>query len=230
MKKKLSVLTVAVIVLLMAAGCGSNGGSADGENSDSGSKAQAGPAMMEIGPKTLSAEEENIIKMAGVEEESTGLLQYQADESVKSIKLKVMDYDFKTKKWESLDDVHVSADAKDISAGEIMAYYVDQGRLFRAQISFDEDERLTGHLGSTSKVFGNTMDAGDRVFETSEIKMKDVAKIEVNKDIPIHMMGIKSSEDESKIELRLSDYSDPEALKDYLELRAIVVEFSSEEK
>ncbi|MCQ4637642.1 hypothetical protein NE619_12985 [Anaerovorax odorimutans] len=215
MKKKLFVIiTVAVMLLLPA--CGSSKSSSSGGSTDSA--ANEGPGMMEIMLKDMTAGEEDLMEIAGLDQEvTTGLLQYKVDDTVKSAHVKIMEYSGDTGKWKEISD---SFQMKTGKTGEIMVIYSNGGKTVRVALT-DGENSMAANIDPGLRKF-----SGDKDISSAQLKGKKPIKL--HEEIALHMVAESEPGKEPDLIIGVGDYPDGKALKDYTSVRAVVIEFSDE--
>lgn len=209
MKKRILIISLVLLLIVSAASCGSNN---NGEGSET-----AGPGTMEIGPKALTADEEDLLSMAGLDgTDGTGLIAYQVDDSLSVLHVKIMEYRSKTGKWED-----VSGDSQfDSLNGKFLVTFRDEGRSAHIASSHKEG----GSLGS--EVTGLTKLSSDDGLVASTID-KPVA-IKPDKEIAVYMTARAKADADEGAAPPLEAYPSVDKFSQFDVVRAVVVWFSAD--
>lgn len=207
MKKKLFAIALAVAFVFAAAGCG---------NSEEQPAAASEPEQ-KICKKELSPEAAHALDMAGISDSnSTGMLQYQGDDQVKSVTFKLMEYRADKGKWSCINKYKLRAG----ESGDIL-------------VNFSEDYMMI-HMAVTISGSGPAAQSEwgikplPNVSEDETITDEQIisSPLERDKDIALHMTYTEAADGGKSPDL--AAYPDTSKYKDYKYIRAIVANFSSE--
>ena len=202
MKKQILIALLLMVLAFSAAGCG-NAQSKESE-----------PEDMQIVKKTPTEGEKDLMDMAGLSTDTTtGLLQYNADKSVKSAELKIVEYSSKTGKWK---EIYGSVQSRAGKNGRLMVIYYNEGAEVRVSMS-DGKGALTSGERSLSKISGE----GGITYAD----LQEAVPIELNKDIPVYMTAEGKKDEDSFRSIDLEDYQNVQKLKEYEKVRVVVVKF-----
>lgn len=209
MKRRILIVSLIFLLVLSAAGCGSN---TSGEESKT-----AGPGKMELGPKPLTSDEEELLSMAGLDgTDGTGLIAYQVDDSITKLHVKIMEYRSKTGKWED-----VSGDCQfDQFNGKLLVTFGDEGRSAHIASSHKEGGSLCSEVIGLAKL----SPADGLVASTIDKPMP----IKPDEEIAVYMTARAKADADEGAAPSLEAYPSADKYSQFDVVRAVIVWFSAD--